>query len=306
MASTGPGRSSGTEAGRLAYAMFWSCWIETRFPNIEASTRRVMERLGVPYRDMEGTSCCPEPFYSRMISHRLWLTIAARNLSIAEAMGLPVLTMCNGCYETLFEASELLRREPKLLEEVNRELGRVGRRYGGTVEVKHIVEALHELGVDRIREAVVRPLRGVRAAVHPGCHLYRSRDPGDWRRKADALKEIVEATGASVVDYRLERLCCGFPQRSFDEELSLKETLLKKLESIKEAGADVVVVTCPTCYLQFEVGQGDLKSRLGVEFNLPVSFFTELLALSFGLSPDEVGLGLHRIPMSKVLEVVRG
>ncbi|MEM4699854.1 MAG: heterodisulfide reductase-related iron-sulfur binding cluster [Candidatus Nezhaarchaeales archaeon] len=290
----------------MSYAMFWSCWIEARFPNIEASTRRVMERLGIRYRDMEGTSCCPEPFYSRMISHRLWLTIAARNLSIAEEMGMPVLTMCNGCYETLFEASELLRTEPALLKEVNEELGKLGRRYRGTVEVRHIVEAIHGLGIDKVRGAVVRPLRGLRVAVHPGCHLYRSRDPEEWRRKADALKEIVGATGAELVSYKLERLCCGFPQRSFDEDLSLKEVLLRKLESIREAGADIIVVTCPTCYLQFEVGQGDLKSRLGLEFNIPVSFFTELLALSFGYGPDEVGLGLHRIPPTKLMEVLRG
>ncbi|MCX8204769.1 MAG: CoB--CoM heterodisulfide reductase iron-sulfur subunit B family protein [Candidatus Nezhaarchaeota archaeon] len=289
----------------LTYAMFWSCWIETRFPNIEASTRRVMERLGIPYRDMEGTSCCPEPFYSRVISQRLWLTIAARNLSIAEAMGLPVLTMCNGCYETLFEASELLREDPSLLEEVNKELSKLGRRYRGAVEVKHIVEALYEAGVSKIKEAVVKPLRELRVAIHPGCHLYRSKDPGEWRKKADELKEIVEATGAKIVSYKLEKLCCGFPQRSFDEELSLKETLLRKLESIRESEADLVAVTCPTCYLQFEVGQGDLKSKLGVELNIPVVFFTELLALSFGRSPDEVGLGLHRIPVTKLTEVLK-
>jgi len=285
------------------YAMFWSCWIETRFPNIEASTRKVLEKLEVPYRDMEGTSCCPEPFYTGVLNRKLWLTIAARNLSIAEAMGLPVLTMCNGCYETLFEVSEHLRQHPEDLEEVNRELGKLGRKYQGTVEVKHLVEALYELGLDKVRAAVAKPLTGLKVAVHPGCHLYRSKDPAEWRRKAEALKELVAATGATVVDYRLERLCCGFPQRSFDEDLSLKEALLRKLESIKEAGADVIAVACPTCYLQFEVGQADLKSKLGVEFNIPVAYFAELLATSFGYSPDEVGLGLHRIPLTKLVEL---
>lgn len=286
------------------YAMFWSCWIETRFPNIEASTRRVMEKLGIPYRDMEGTSCCPEPFFTGVLNRKLWLTVAARNLSIAESMGMPALTMCNGCFETLFEASEHLKKDPKALEEVNQELGKQGRKYQGTVEVKHIVEALYELGLDRVRSAVVRPLTGLKVALHPGCHLYRSRDPAEWRRKADELRELVKATGATVVDYKLERLCCGFPQRSFNEEYALKETLRRKLEAISEAGADVIAVPCPTCYLQFDYGQADLKTRLGVEFNIPVAYFAELLAVSFGYSPDEVGLGLHRVPLTRLMEVL--
>ena len=286
-----------------SYAMFWSCWIETRFPNIEASTRKVLERLGVEYRDMEGTSCCPEPFYTGLLDREVWLTVAARNLTIAESMGLPVLTMCNGCYETLFEANEILKEDAEARERVNRELSRVGRRFQGTIEVKHLVEALHEV-IDRVRGAIVKPLTGVKVAVHPGCHLYRSKRPEDWRVKADMLKELVAATGAEVVEYKLERLCCGFPQRSFNEDLSLKETLNLKLKSIAEAGADLIAVACPTCYLQFEVGQADLKSKVGVEYNIPVAYFAELLALSFGFKPGEIGLDLHRIPLTKVLEKV--
>ncbi len=286
------------------YAMFWSCWIETRFPNIEASTRKVLEKLGIPYRDMEGTSCCPEPFYTGLLDRELWLTMAARNLSIAEGMGLPVLTMCNGCYETLFEANEHLKENPEAKERVNKELSKIGRRFQGTIEVKHLIEALYEHGLDRIRQAVVKPLTGVKIAVHPGCHLYRSKKPEDWYVKAQMFKELVAVTGAELVDYKLERLCCGFPQRSFDEELSLKETLNLKLSSIVEAGADVVAVACPTCYLQFEVGQADLKSKLGAEYNLPVIYIAELIALAFGYKPGEIGLDIHRIPLTKILEKV--
>ena len=285
-------------------AMFWSCWIQTRFSNIEASTRKVLEKLGVPYRDMEGTSCCPEPFYTGLLDRELWLTMAARNITIAEALGLPVLTLCNGCYETLFEANEFLKENPEAKEKVNKELSKIGKKYQGTVEVKHLTEALYEQGLDRIKQAVVKPLTGIKVAVHPGCHLYRSKKTEDWYFKAEAFKELVKAIGAEVVDYKLERLCCGFPQRSFDEELSLTETLRMKLESVSEAGADLIAVVCPTCYLQFEVGQADLKSKTSLEFNIPVAYLSELLALSFGYKPEEVGLDLHRIPLTKLVERV--
>ena len=67
-----------------AYSFFPGCLIRARLPHIEKSARIVLERLGVELSEMEGASCCPNPVNFRDLDHEAWLTLAARNLSIAR------------------------------------------------------------------------------------------------------------------------------------------------------------------------------------------------------------------------------
>jgi len=110
----------------------------------------------------------------------------------------------------------------------------------------------------------------------------------------------VEASGAEVVEYGLERMCCGYPLRQFDEELSLKTRLDPKLKAVEASGADCVVLVCPTCCIQFEMGQVRLRS-MGLVHRVPVIHLSELLALSFGVPHKDFGLTMHRSPVSQVL-----
>ncbi|HDO41555.1 MAG TPA: hypothetical protein ENH03_01455 [Candidatus Bathyarchaeota archaeon] len=86
-----------------------------------------------------------------------------------------------------------------------------------------------------------------------------------------------------------------------DEEFSLKQRLLLKLDRISNAGADAVVTACPACMIQFEMGQIMLRSY-GIRHSVPCINLMELLALSFGVPYKELHLELHRSP---VLQLVR-
>jgi heterodisulfide reductase subunit B len=240
-----------------------------------------------------------------LLDRDTWLSIAARNLAISEELGLDLVTTCNGCYETLFEANETLKTDEAQRRRVNSLIEPSGKKYRGSREVKHIVEVLHgDVSVERIRSAIEKPLEGLRVASHPGCHLFRSRGLDDYDLKAKMLDDLIGATGAELVDYKLKRMCCGFPQRQADEEYALKETLRVKLENIAAVGVDCIAVVCPSCQMQFELGQLELKRRFNLEFNIPVVNLSELLALSMGISPKGVGLETHIIPVKGVLERV--
>ena len=54
--------------------------------------------------DLEGTSCCPDPIYFKSKDKVSWLSVAARNLTLAEDLGLDIVTNCSGCTATLFYA----------------------------------------------------------------------------------------------------------------------------------------------------------------------------------------------------------
>ncbi|MGC8962212.1 MAG: heterodisulfide reductase-related iron-sulfur binding cluster, partial [Candidatus Bathyarchaeia archaeon] len=137
------------------YAVFWGCWIQTRLPSVEASLRRVAQTFDLELQEMPGASCCPDPVMTALLDRDTWLSIAARNLAISEELGLDLVTACNGCYETLFEANETLRRDEALRERVNSLIGPSGKKFRGSQEVRHIVEVLHrDVGMEKIESAI--------------------------------------------------------------------------------------------------------------------------------------------------------
>lgn len=289
------------------YALFLGCLIPQRLPSIELAARKVFELTNIETVDLEGYNCCPDPILARLMDRKMGLSLAARNLSLAEKLGLDLVVLCNGCYETLFEGNESLKHKPELRREVNEALARIGRRYEGKIDVKHVVEVLHEdVGMERIKKFVRRPVRA-KLAVHPGCHLFREREGVDIWRKAKQLEELVLATGAEVVHRKLDRLCCGFPTMEVNEELALKQNLKPKLECYQHVGVDGMVVCCPACGVQFEAGQVLLR-KYGARFNIPCLHVVELLALALGVPARELALGFHRSPVpqlaAKVVEDV--
>ncbi len=284
------------------YALFLGCMIPQRLPSVEIATRKVLERLGVELVDMEGYSCCPDPIIGRYMDRKTALAVSARNLTIAEEKGLDVVVLCNGCFETLWEASEDLRKEEEM-NEINKILSKIGRKYKGKSKVKHIVEVLYEdIGVEEIEKAVKKPFKA-RLAVHYGCHLFREDAGKDIWRKPNQFSELVAASGAEVVKGKADQLCCGFPTSHVDEEYSLKENLLPKLEFYQKEGIEGAVVVCPACNLQMEFGQVSLR-KYGKKFSVPVLHLMELLALSFGTPAKELSLGVHRSPVQQLAEKV--
>jgi heterodisulfide reductase subunit B len=289
----------------VKYALFLGCQIPMRLPSIEIASRRVFKTLGLEAIDLLGYSCCPEPVVSRLLDETAALATSARNLTLAEDLGLDMLTLCNGCYETLAEANEILKHDAEKRSRVNEILKHYGREYLGKADVKHIIEVLHEdIGLEKIREHVAKPLK-INVALHYGCHLYREYKGSDIMRKPNMMREIVMQTGVNIVDYGLERLCCGYPSMQADEEFSLKHRLLPKLSRMRSKGAEAILTICPACTIQFEIGQVMLRPH-GFQFNMPCINLMELLALSFGAPPSDLHLELHRSPVQQLINKVLG
>jgi heterodisulfide reductase subunit B len=285
----------------VRYASFLGCQIPMRIPSVEIASRKTFNKIGLEAVDLLGYSCCPEPVISRLLDKTAWLTVSARNLALAEELGLDLMTLCNGCYETLVETNTTLKHEPEELNKINEVLKPYGKEYSGKVEVKHAVEVLfEEVGVDRIKQHVIKPHR-IRVALHYGCHMYREPEGGDIMRKPNMMKELTRATGVEIVDYGIERLCCGYPSMQANEEFSLKQRLLLKLRRIREAGVDAVVLTCPACQIQFEIGQVMLR-QYGVQYKIPCINLMELMALSLGVSSKDLHLELHKSPVLQLAQ----
>jgi heterodisulfide reductase subunit B len=287
----------------MKYALFLGCMIPQRIPSVEIAAKKVFEKLDIAAIELQGYSCCPDSVVARLLDRKMWLTLAARNLSLAEEQGLDLLVLCNGCYETLVEAKEILKRDPQTAKEIGEILAKTGKKYEGKVKVRHVIEVLYEdVGVDKIKKFVKKPLK-LRLAIHPGCHMFRETEGGDIWRKPKQFEEIVKATGADVVKNKLDRLCCGFPVMQVNEEFALKRNLLPKLAAYQEHGIEGVVVSCPACNVQFETGQVLLR-KYGARYNIPCLHIVELLAMAFGYSAKELALDIHRSPVQQLAQKV--
>ena len=108
------------------FAFFPGCLIPGRYPAMEFAIRHTLPNLGIEVVDLEGASCCPDPIYFKSKDKLSWLSVAARNLCLAEEQGVDVFTNCSGCTATLSETYHLLQDE-KLRAKVNGRLARIGR-----------------------------------------------------------------------------------------------------------------------------------------------------------------------------------
>jgi heterodisulfide reductase subunit B len=280
--------------------IFWGCTIAHRLPFIENATRRALQTLGIEIVDVEGFSCCPDPLFSRLLGEETTLALSARNLALAAAAGPELLVECNGCYQSLATAARELGHRGRR-EAVNARLAAAACRYDGGVRPLHILEVLRRLGADAVKECVARPLTGLRLAVHYGCHALTPPplavdDASDPR----ILEDTVRALGAEPVAYGERLSCCGGSLSAFDEGASA-QLLRRKMRSVDEAGADAVVLTCPSCFLQF-----DLHAKLVDEdLRLPVFHLAELMCLAFGVPAQDLRFkGWHAVRVDDAMKVI--
>jgi len=286
----------------VKYAFFVGCTTLSRLPGYEKSARKVAEKLGVELLDMPGSGCCGTT-YLETLDHKTGLAVAARNIAIAEEMGLDVVTICNGCTEVLTKANRELKENPKLRAEVNDVLAEAGKEFKGTVEVKHYVRMLKEdVGLDAIQEKMEKSFRGLKVASHYGCHMLKPKEilMSDDPENPTVLDDLVATTGAEPIDYPNKLECCAGPVMGVRENVTWSVGL-DKVKTVKQYG-DALVTACPFCYLTYE------RCQLMQEENpnLPVLHIPQLLGLAMGLDTDELGIGHNKVPSTVVLERLEG
>ncbi|MBN2336482.1 CoB--CoM heterodisulfide reductase iron-sulfur subunit B family protein [Candidatus Bathyarchaeota archaeon] len=285
----------------MKYALFVGCTTLSRLPGYEKSARNVAERLGVELLDMPGSGCCGTT-YLETLDHKTALAMAARNIAIAEEMGLDIVTICNGCTEVLTKTNKELKEDPGLRAEVNEVLAEAGKEYKGTVEVKHYVKMLRDdVGLDAIKEKMTRSFDGLRVASHYGCHMLKPVEvmEGDDPENPTVMDELVAATGAEPIEYPNKLECCAGPVMGVREAVTW-EVGLDKVKTVKRYG-DALATACPFCYLTFERCQLMQEESPG----LPVVHLPQLLGLALGLDEDEVGLGHNKVDSKGILERLR-
>jgi heterodisulfide reductase subunit B len=268
------------------------CTLSTKAKNYDRSGRAVAEALGLGLEELPEWQCCGATF-PLMLDDSMALIAPTRILYQAQQAGERVATLCAVCFNVLRRSQALLKRDPEMLERIN---WFTEQEYRGEVRVVHFLEVLRDdLGWEALAERVVRSLTGLRVAPYYGCLLLRPyAEIGlDDPENPVILHDLVRALGAEPVDFPYNIECCGSYLTVKDPQVS--ETLSKEIvASAREHGAEVIVTACPLCQFNLDYPQRETDAgRTGDE--IPVLYFTQLMAMALGLPEETWGLEDHYV-----------
>lgn len=288
----------------LKYLLFLGCVIPYRISSYEISARKVLDKLGLELVEMPEFNCCGFPLDP--ISHDMMLTLAARNLCLAEQQNLNIMTLCNGCFGILNHVNKELKEDKKIEEKINGYLKEIGMEFKGTTTVKHLIHVLAEdIGFEKIKETVKKPLNQLRVAQHTGCHVLRpAKYVGfDDPENPTTLKNLIRLTGAECLDYMDETECCGAPIIGINDKIPL-QLAREKLDHIRAVGAQAMITVCPFCHMMYDLNQPRIERTFNEKFRIPVLHYPQLLGLAMDMSPDELALKDLRIDASELVNLL--
>ena len=230
----------------MRFAYYPGCSARSTCAELNEATHRVATRLGLALTQLESATCTGAREL-RAIDPIGFFTLNVRILALAEREGLPLMTICNTCTLNLLDAHAAFVDDPELAQKVNGALADEGLRYSGRTRISHFLWVLYEdIGVERLRDLVVRPLNGLSVAAFYGCHITRPPQRYGFvdSRNNVALERLAELLGCRPIDYSGRTECCGFHTAAHDERVAIKLTG-QHIKSARSGGAKAMVTPCP-------------------------------------------------------------
>ena len=258
--------------------------------HLDESLRAVMPEVGIKLDEIDDWNCCGASVGHIGGGQLPNLALTGRNLAQAQKKGTQdVVTACAACYLNTHGGNEKIKADLKKRAEVNEALGAGGLSYDGELKVRHACEVLvNEVGVEAIEKRVTNPLTGLKVAGYVGCQTVRpfagTQAGGDYDCYDDPtfLDDFTKACGAEAVPFAHKTSCCGgsVAVMSPDRTLHLMKAIV---EEAKKQGADVISTPCPLCQTNVEMYQPLINEKFGTDYNIPVVFYSQLMAVAFGM-----------------------
>jgi heterodisulfide reductase subunit B len=294
------------------YAFYPGCTLHSTGVEFGVSAELVCQALGLEMVEIDDWNCCGASSAHSM-NHTLFLALPARNLAKAQQTGLDELAIpCAACYSRLAAADLALQQDGAFRAEMESTLGF---RYEGRVRPRNLLDIVaNDVSREELTAKVVKPLAGLKVVSYYGCLLIR---PPQYTARWDdpehpqSMDYVLELMGAEVVPWSYGVECCGgsLTLNRSDVVVHLVDRLAR---AAHEAGAEALVTACPMCMANVD---GRQKYRSGPPIPrppkpdyepLPIFYFTELMALAYGLPLKKV-LAKHLVdprPLLKRLGVV--
>ncbi len=284
----------------MKYSLYPGCAGEATAKEAWLATRRVMDFLGLDFTENDAYSCCGAGVVDEE-DPEFECTMNARNFALAEKEQRDLIVICNTCLLTMLKAKKTLAENPKLFQQVNEDLAEIGLEYKGEVRIRHLQWVLRDdVGLDRLKELITVPIRGVKIAPFYGCHIVRPHEIIGDEREPDFLSRLISVCGAEEPDYADKYNCCGFHILLNDQATSLKMTE-RCLSNAEKAGADMLVTPCTLCHISLDGYQIPAHGYHGKA--VPVLHLAQLVGLALGIKPKELGVNKNMVSVDKYLKL---
>jgi succinate dehydrogenase / fumarate reductase cytochrome b subunit len=266
----------------------------------------VAPKLDIELIELDRANCCGAGVIAEH-NQELVDSLNARTFAMAQGVegALGMMNICSTCQGAQSECQERLDADEAYREHINEHIEPEGLAYekdSAWWNKNFLWLLVEDIGLDTLRERVVRPLAGLRVAPFYGCYIVRpqSRLGYDERPERDLyLEQVISAIGATPVDYAGKHKCCGFPLITMNRTTSLRQAGRHIADAI-DADADCMVTPCPLCHLNLDLQQPDAAKHVERDLGLPVLHFPQLVGLALGLEPKELGMNKHVVKTGDV------
>ena len=283
------------------FAYYPGCSLEMTASSYDKSVREVFRVLGIGLHEIEDWNCCGATMYIS-VKKIVGYAISARNLALAQNMGMDICAPCSSCYTILGKTNRHIVWDPKEREKINVALASAGLSYDKTVTVRHPLDILvNDVGLEELKSKVTRPLTGLRVAPYYGCQIVRPHGYFDDIDDPVTMDQLISALGAIPAYYPCKVRCCGGMLMTTEEDIALK-LCMNLLQAASDNNADLIATACPLCELNLEAYQKKINTRFGTSFNIPVVYFTHLVGIALGIPAKKMGLDKMIIPVTMLTE----
>lgn len=287
---------------------YWPGCVSRGFtPELHGSMELVAPLLDIELIELDRANCCGAGVIAEH-NQELADTLNARTFALAQQTdGALMMNICSTCQGAQSECQERLDASSEYRQLINENLAPENLRYEKGITNKNFLWLLVEdIGLDKLKSLVRRPLAGLRIAPFYGCYIIRPTDRLAYREHPERdqyLEQVIEAIGAEPVAYTGSHKCCGFPVITMNKKTSLTQAG-RHLGDAIDAGADALVTPCPLCHLNLDMQQPEAKKFVNRDLGIPVLHFPQLIGLALGLEPKELGMGKHIVSTKSVVDKI--
>jgi len=272
----------------MKYTYYPGCSVLATAKHYQESIDAVAGVLGIELEELDDWNCCGATAYMS-VKELMSFAISARNLALAEKFHRDLVTPCSACFTVLNKTNQYFAEYPDLRKKLGQTLEAAGLSYSGNIRVRHILDiVVNDVGNEKLASLVTRRLEGLKVAPYYGCQIVRPGTDFDDPDDPQCMDRLIEALGATSVEYSMKAKCCGASLMGTQENLALRLCKNLLLEAERNE-ADCVITLCPLCQMNLDVYQRKVNRHFGTKFNIPVLYFTQLIGLALGIPSGKLG-----------------
>ena len=250
---------------QMKIGFYPGCSLKGTSREYNESVAALAKAFSLELEEVQDWNCCGATAAHSM-NRTLALLLPARILALAEQQGLDeVVVPCASCYNRLSTVQYELAEDEALRNEI---ADTIRMPYTGSVRILNVVQMIEKYIQGELAARIVQPFDR-QVACYYGCLLVRPHGVLQFDRLEDPQSlDIVGRLSGEIVRDAADR------------------------------GAQAIIVACPMCHSNLDMRRQAIDSYLRRRIDVPVLYVTQAIGLAVGLSPRELGIERHFVPVT--------